>query len=153
MSNPNKFFQNETKFVIGKTYETVRVTTPPYNSRSYVFNLETCDEVGTIDPGSELLLGTYVRSFNYGHGDNRGRCDFFINDKGVEVSFYLDYDGKTRYREVKTLMDERLPFLNVIESTQSKVNEGMVNEHINKFILNEDTAKEICSFMNPLIQS
>jgi hypothetical protein len=147
----NKFFQNEKKFVVGQTYETLRVTTPPYNSRTYVYNLETCDEVGTVDIGSELLLGKYVKSMKYGYGDNGGRCDYFTNDKGEEILHYLNYDGKTRYREVNGFMDERLPFLNLVEFMEGKSNEGKMNEHIYEYIFNSSVAKEICSNTNPLL--
>ena len=49
-----KFFQQETKFVIGKVYETLRVKSPPYNEK---LNLDTCDEIGTIIPNSEKNIG------------------------------------------------------------------------------------------------
>jgi len=146
------FFQNEKKFVVGQTYETLRVNRPPYNKDTFIYNLETCDEVGTIISGSELFLGKYVRSWNYGSGDNIGRCDTFMNDKGVEVSCYLDYDGKTRYRQTKTFMDERIPFINLVESIEGKTNKDHVNEHVNKFLFNPVITKEICSFMNPIIK-
>jgi hypothetical protein len=42
-------------------------------------------------------------------------------------------------------------YLKLIESTGDKKNTNGINEHINTFILNEDVAKEICSFMNPLL--
>jgi len=44
----NKFFQSEKKFVVGKTYETIRVDSYnfPYES------LENCDEVGRIIPNT-----------------------------------------------------------------------------------------------------
>jgi len=45
-------------------------------------------------------LGKYVSSNYYGRGDGGGRCDYFINDKGRQISNHLDCDGKTRYREV-----------------------------------------------------
>ena len=144
----NKFFQSENKFVVGKTYETIRVDSYrlPYTS------IDTCDEVGSIIPNTDIFLGKYVMSQNYGYGDNRGRCDYFINDKGEQISNYLDYDGKTRYREVKSYMDERVFFLQVVESTGDLINKDNKNEHINKYILNEEVTKEICSFMNPLLK-
>jgi hypothetical protein len=61
----------------------------------------------------------------------------------------LDYDGTTRYRKVNSFMDERLPYLSLIESVGEKTNMDGKNEHINKYILNQDLVKEICSFMNP----
>jgi hypothetical protein len=92
-----RFFQHETKFVIGKIYETLRVKSPPYNG---IINIETCDEIGTIIPNSEKLLGQYVLSVKIGYGDNGTRCDTFLNDKGEQINHYLDYDGTTRFREV-----------------------------------------------------
>jgi hypothetical protein len=153
MNQVQKFFQNEKKFVVGKTYETIRVQTPPWkpHNGSYLHNLETCDEIGTIIPNSELFLGKYVSSQCYGYGDNGGRYDNFINNKGQEISHYLDYDGTTRYREVKSDMDERINYLKLIESTGGIKNVDGTNEHINKFILNKEVLKEICSFMNPLL--
>jgi len=151
MANTIKFFQNEKKFVVGKLYETIRVKSPPYSS-NYVFDIETCDERGTIIPNSELFLGKYVNSQRYGYGDNSGRCDQFINNEGQQVSHYLDYDGTTRYREVRTHMDERVAFLKVVESTGEIKNENNEKEHINKFILNDVIVKEVCSFMNPLVK-
>ena len=148
MSSSNcdqKFFQNEKKFVVGKTYETIRVQTPPWNPH----NIEPCDEIGKIIPNSQLFLGTYVSSEHYGYGDNGGRYDTFINKNGEKIYHYLDYDGTTRYREVKSDMDERINYLKVIESTGGKKND--TNEHINKFLLNKEVIKEICSFMNPLL--
>jgi hypothetical protein len=147
-SNNKKFFQNEKKFVHGNTYETIKVKAP---YRGYT-DLETCDEYGDIIPNSELFLGKYVNSYSYGYGDNGGRCDEFINNEGQQVSHYLDYDGTTRYREVRSHMDERIDFLKVVESTANFVNTDGNNEHINKFLLNPVLVKEISSFMNPLLQ-
>ena len=142
------FFQNDKKFVVGNTYESLRVRTPPYNSN---ISIDICDEVGTIIPKTELYLGRYVSSSHYGYGDNGGRVDYFINDQGQEVSHYLDYDGTTRYRRVKSHMDERLSFLKLVESTGGKKNENGVNEHVNKYVLNDLITKEVCSFMNSKI--
>ena len=99
--NENKFFQSETKFVQGKIYETIRVDSYnfPYES------IENCDEVGRIIPNTELLLGRYVSSYHYGFGEGGGRCDHFINDKGEKISYHLNYDGTTRYREVQPIME------------------------------------------------
>ena len=97
-----KFFQHEAKFVVGKVYETLRVKSPPYNGK---LNLETCDEIGTIIPNSEKILGKYFSSLHFGYGDNRTRCDTFLNDKGEHISYYLDYDGTTRFREITTIQD------------------------------------------------
>ena len=146
----NKFFQNEKKFIIGETYETLRVRSPPYDPNKKI-SIDICDEVGTIIPESELYLGKYVRSWNYGWGDNRGRVDYFINDKDQEVSHYLDYDGTTRYRKVKSHMEERIPYLQVVESTGEIKNQDGINEHINKYVLNDVILKDICSYMNPLL--
>jgi len=95
-------------------------------------------------------LGKYVKSAHYGWGDNRGRVDTFINDQGQEVSHYLDYDGTTRYQRIKSRMEERLPFLKLVESTGGKKNEGGKNEHINTYLLNEIIVREVCTFMNPV---
>ena len=145
MSN-QKFFQNESKFVVGKSYETIKVRAP---YRGYT-DIATCDEYGDIIPNSSLFLGKFVSSWHYGYGDNSGRRDTFINNSGQEITHYLDYDGTTRYREVRTHMDERVNFLTLVEGTDGKVNECRVNEHVNKFLLNPVIAKEVCSFMNPL---
>ena len=98
-SKPNKFFQNEKKFVVGKSYETLRVQSPRWGT--YVSNLETCDEIGTEIPNSNKFLGKYVSSQKYGYGDNGGRYDYFTNEKGEITSHCLNYEGTTRYREVK----------------------------------------------------
>ena len=141
------FFQSEKKFVVGKAYETLRVKTPPYGT--YKSTLETCDEIGTIIPNSKKFLGYYVSSQNYGYGDNGGRYDYFKNINGENVTHSLNYDGSTRYRVVNTFIDERLPYLKLVESVGKAVNVEGKNEHINKYLLNELIVKEICSFMNP----
>lgn len=143
-----KFFQNEKKFVVGDTYETLKVRS---KYRGF-YDIETCDECGEIIPNTELFLGKYVSSYNYGYGDNGGRCDKFINNLGEQITHYLDYDGTTRYRRVKSHMEERINYLKLVESTGETKNEGGENEHINKYILNEGLIKEICSFMNPLLK-
>jgi len=142
-----KFFQNEKKFEVGKSYETLSVQTPRWGT--YESNLETCDEIGTIKPNSEKFLGRYVSSQNYGYGDNGGRYDYFINEKGENVTNCLDYDGTTRYRMVHTHMEERLPYLSVVEGVGHGINLNGENEHINTYILNELVVKEVCSIMNP----
>ena len=144
-----KFFQNEKKFVVGKSYETLRVDTPPWGT--YVSNLETCDEIGNIIPDSEKFLGKYVRSQNYGYGDNRGRYDYFINEKEKTITNSLDYDGKTRYRQVQTYMDKRIDYLMLLEGVGDKINVSQVNEHINKYLFDLNVAKENCTFMNPTV--
>ena len=144
-----KFFQDEKKFVVGKVYETLRVKSPPWGT--YSVDLEKCDEIGTIFPNTEQLLGKYVSSQNYGYGDNGGRYDYFIDDKGETKGHCLNYDGTTRYREVKTFMNERLPYLSLAEGIGNGVNPENKNEHINKYVLNQELVKEICSFMNPFI--
>ena len=165
-SNKPKFFQNEKKFIVGNSYETLRVETPRWGT--YVSNLETCDEIGTIIPNSEKFLGTYVSSQNYGYGDNGGRYDYFTNEKGETITNCLDYDGKTRYRQVQTCMDERIDFLMLFKGTESEIvtldatqepNTVQFNdmpppppdEDINKYLFDENLVKEICSFMNPLM--
>jgi hypothetical protein len=140
-----KFFQNEKKFKVGEFYETIMVKSPPYNS---TVNIENCDEIGTIIPGIPLYLGKYVTSKYYGYGDNGTRCDYFINNKGEMISHYLCYEGTTRYRKI-SFIENRLPYLFLIEGLGDNVNQGGINEHINKFILNEVIIKEICSFMDP----
>ena len=141
------FFQDEKKFVVGKAYETLRVESPPWGT--YSVDLEKCDEIGTIIPNTEQFLGKYVSSQNYGYGDNGGRYDYFTNEKGETISHCLNYDGTTRYREVKSFMDERLPYLSLAEGIGNGVNPENKNEHINKYVLNQELVKEICSFMNP----
>ena len=159
MCEPNKpkFFQNEKKFVVGKSYETLRVQSPRWGT--YVSNLETCDEIGTEIPNSNKFLGKYVSSQKYGYGDNGGRYDYFTNEKGETITNCLDYDGKTRYRMVQTHMDERIDFLMLWEGTNdinvlppsppSFENKTHDNEHINKYLFDEILVKEICTFMNP----
>jgi hypothetical protein len=116
----NKFFQNESKFKIGHYYETLRVKNLPIGS--YKFDLYTCDEVGTIIPNSEIFLGKYISSLSIGYGDNGTRCDTFINDDGKEINHFLDYDGTTRYREVKRL-DDKIHNLRVTdEKDDTKIN-------------------------------
>ena len=155
MSNNNnaKFFQNEKKFVVGNIYETIRVKDNNYHSSKQPgYSIETCDEFGDVIEGSELYLGKYVKSWRYGYGDGGGRCDTFTNNNGVDVSHYLDYDGTTRYREIKTLMDERVNYLMVAESTGHTIHPSGKEAHIIKFVLNEEIIKEVCSFMNPLLK-
>ena len=77
----------------------MRVKSPPYYGK---INIETCDEIGTIIPNSEKLLGKYISSVKIGYGDNGTRCDTFLNDKEEQITHYLDYDGTTRFREVMT---------------------------------------------------
>jgi hypothetical protein len=119
-TNKQKFFQDEKKFVVGKSYETLRVEMPRWGT--YVSNIETCDEVGTIIPNSEKFLGKYVGSQNYGYGDNRGRYDYFTNEKGETIENSLDYDGKTRYRQLQTYTDERINYLMLYEGIENETN-------------------------------
>jgi hypothetical protein len=112
-STKPKFFQNEKKFVVGKSYETLRVQTPRYGT--YEYNLETCDKIGSIISNSDKFLGMYVKSQNYGYGDNSGRYDYFTNEKGETITNSLDYDGTTRYRQVQTCMDEKVNYLMLYE--------------------------------------
>jgi hypothetical protein len=51
-------------------------------------------------------------------------------------------------------MDERISFLQLYESivTECPTNIYAKNEHVNKFLFNEDVSKEICSFMNPILK-
>jgi hypothetical protein len=143
----SNFFQNEKKFVVGKWYETLRVIMPKWGT--YPSNLETCDEIGTIIPNSEKFLGKYVSSQCYGYGDNAGRYDYFINEKGETITNYLDYDGKTRYRRVDSFMDKRIHYITLAEAVGNNINENNVNEHINRYLLNSLLLKEICSYIGP----
>jgi hypothetical protein len=142
----NKFFQNEKKFVVGQWYETLGVHSPKWGT--YVSNLETCDEIGTIIPNSEKFLGKYVCSASYGYGDNGGRYDYFTNEKGESITNCLDYHGTTRYR-VKSFIDDRIPYIRLAEGVENNINQNGVNEHINKYLLNPLLVKEICSFIGP----
>jgi hypothetical protein len=164
-----KFFQNEKKFVVGKSYETLRVQRPRFGT--YEYNLETCDEIGTIIPNSEKFLGTYVSSQNYGYGDNGGRYDYFTNENNETITNCLDYDGKTRYREVQTCLDEKVNYLMLYEEKENEINKidttdtyqestqiqcsdmppPPPDEHINNYLFDLNVAKEIRSFMTPLI--
>jgi len=145
-SNPSKFFQNEKKFIVGNYYETLRVNSAPY--RGYL-DLETCDEIGTIIPNSETFLGRYVSSQNYGYGDNGTRYDYFINEKEEKIYNILNYDGKTRYRDVTTFMDERINYLKLVESVGEQVNSDGQNNHVLKYILNDLLVREICTYIGP----
>lgn len=140
----SNFFQNEKKFVVGKSYETLRVITPKWGT--YPYNLEICDEIGTIIPNSEKFLGKYVSSQFYGYGDNGGRYDYFTNEKGETITNCLDYDGKTRYR-VKSFIDNRIPYISLAEAVGENINQNGVNEHINRYLLNPLLVKEICSYI------
>jgi hypothetical protein len=111
-----KFFQNEKKFVVGKAYETLMVQSPRWGT--YPHNLETCDEIGHIIPNTEIFLGYYVKSISVGYGDNRTRYDYFTNAEGKEISHCLSYEGTTRYREVKTNVEEQIPYLKNIEDVK-----------------------------------
>jgi len=149
VTNTNKFFQNEKKFIVGEYYETLMVKTPPYNPK---VNIEICDEVGNIISGSEKFLGKYVSSRHVGYGDNGTRYDYFINYEGKQVTHYLNYEGTTRYRKV-SFMDERLPYVDLAEGVGSNVNLDEKDEHINRYFLNPIMVKEICSFMGPDMES
>ena len=151
MTSEIKFFQNEKKFVVGKAYKTLQVKSPPWGTCPY--DLEKCDEIGTIMPNTEQFLGHYTFSINVGYGDNGTRYDYFKNLEGKEISHCLDYNGTTRYSEVKTCMDTRLPYISLVEGVGDGVNSGNVNEHINKYLLNKEIVKEVCSFMNPLLDA
>jgi hypothetical protein len=48
-------------------------------------------------------------------------------------------------------MDERVDFVALFEGIGNEINESLVNEHINKYLLNENLVKEICSYMNPVV--
>ena len=140
-----KFFQNEKKFIVGNNYSTLKVNSPRYTG---LVPIEKCDEVGTIIPNTELVLGKYVKSEYYGYGDGGGRCDTFINNDGLTITHYLDYYGTTRYREITSLMDVRVKYLSLVEGLGENKNIDNKNEHTNKYLLNEEIKKEVCSFMN-----
>jgi hypothetical protein len=146
-TSSTKFFQIETKFVVGNYYEFLRVKMPKWGT--YASNLETCDEIGTIIPNSTILLGKYVSSLSFGYGDNRSRCDTFINYDNKLITNYLLYDGTTRYREVESYFDTRINYLSLIEGVGDGLNKNGKNEHINKYLLDQELSKEICSFMGP----
>ena len=99
----NRFFQNESKFVVGKCYEKIRVN----DIFTFGRPVGTTDESGTIVPGSNVYVGEYIKSVNSG-SNNFTRYDYFMLD-GVENISRLDYDGTTRYREVDC--NTRLPVI------------------------------------------
>lgn len=144
-----KFFQHEKKFIVGNKYSTLNVKSPPYNGK---IDIEKCDEVGTIIPNTELVLGKYVKSECYGHGDGGGRCDYFIANNGVTIKHYLDYDGTTRYRNITTLMDTRLPYISLVEGLGETKKKNNIDEHVNNYLLNTEIEKELCSYMNPSLK-
>ena len=74
-------------------------------------------------------MGEYVSSQNVGYGDNGTRYDYFKNNEGKEIVHYLNYEGTTRYREVKTFIDVHVSLL---EGIGDGVNPENKNEHINK---------------------
>jgi len=141
------FFQSEKKFVVGVYYETLRVK----STRKPNIPLGKCDEVGTIIPDTEKSLGRYIRSQCYGYGDNGGRYDYFINDKGIEISNSLDYDGTTRYRQIN-YVESRIDYLMVLEGIGREINNDEFNEHINHYLGDLNVVKEVCSFINPIIK-
>ena len=133
-----KFFQNEKKFIVGNNYSTLKVNSPCYTG---LVPIEKCDEVGTIIPNTELVLGKYVKSEYYGYGDGGGRCDTFINNDGLTITHHLDYHGTTRYREITSLMDVRVKYLSLVEGLGETKNKDNINEHINSFLPNEEIKK------------
>jgi hypothetical protein len=144
--NQNKFFQNEKKFVVGKSYETLQVKSLPWGT--YPVNFETCDEIGNIIPNTEKFLGKYISSINVGYGDNGTRYDYFKNLEGTEIVHYLNYEGTTRYREVKTFIDERLSHLLLVEYIRESINPENMNLHINKYLLNQEITKNCKSHLS-----
>lgn len=141
-----KFFQNEKKFIVGNNYSTLKVNSPRYTG---LVPIEKCDEVGTIIPNTELVLGKYVKSEYYGYGDGGGRCDTFINNDGLTITHYLDYYGTTRYRDITSFMNARVNYLSLVEGLRENKNIDNKNEHTNRYLLNNEIKKEVCSFMPP----
>ena len=144
----NKFFQNNDKFIVGQFYEKVQVEVTDYEITRTPLKIE--DEIGRIIPNSSVLLGQYVKSYFSGIWKRRCRCDCFIGKNGREIIHELTrYNMKTiRYRRVMIDMEERISFLKIIESTGDVIN--TTNEHITRYLMDENISKEICSFMNPL---
>jgi hypothetical protein len=174
-TNKPKFFQNEKKFVVGESYETLRVKMPPWGT--YVSNIETCDEIGTIIPNSEKFLGKYVSSQNYGCRDSSGRYDYFTNENNETITNCLDYHGTTRYRVVSNI-DKKIDSVMFLEGIEDEINNqpppppSIFNnannndalpappssannsydaEHITKCLLELNFFKEICTYTNPSI--
>jgi hypothetical protein len=86
-----KFFQNNNKFIEGHCYETLEVNDKWTSGRPN----GTSDEYGNIIPDSIRYVGEYLRSESYGRGNGRTRTDYFSL-----INVTLDYNGRTRYREV-----------------------------------------------------
>jgi len=64
------------------------------------------------------------------------------------ISHYLCYEGTTRYCKI-SFIENRLPYLFLVEGVDNNLNPDGKNEHINKFILNEIIIKEISCFIDP----
>ena len=100
------FFQQESKFVVGESYEMIRVLTDYRNpahqklqDESFDAWIERCDEVGEVLEDPPVLMGKYVKSVSSGSGDGGTRFDFFDLDGSEKVNGLLD-DGSTRYRRI-----------------------------------------------------
>jgi len=100
MESKHPFFQDETKFIVGEEYETLRVKTHCYRVAEALGRPR--DEVGEIIPDTVQYLGRYVRSVGGGgsSGDGRTRDDFFTKKDGEVVKWTLAYDGSTRFRRI-----------------------------------------------------
>jgi hypothetical protein len=85
MESKHPFFQDETKFIVGEEYETLRV-----------------NEVENIIPDTVQYLGRFVRCVGGGgsSGDGRTRDDFFTKKDGEVVKWTLACDGSTRFRRI-----------------------------------------------------
>ena len=137
LSNSNNFFQNEIKFKYIHTYLTIKVNTPPYNLN---IPLTKCDEVGSIIPNTERLLGRYIRSEYCGFGDGGTRYDYFLDYKNNIITNILDYDGSTRYVQLFDL-ESRINYIKLSEGIHTS------SSHIIKFLFDDFIIKDICSYL------
>ena len=137
LANSNIFFQNESKFKYRHTYSTIRVKIPPYNPN---ISLTKCDEVGTIIPNTERLLGRYICSQYCGYGDGGTRYDYFLDYKNNLITNILDYDGTTRYIQLFDL-ESRINYIKLSEGINTSLS------HIIKFLFDDFIIKEICTYL------
>ena len=98
MESKHPFFQDETKFIVGEEYETLRVKTHCYRVAEALGRPR--DEVGEIIPDTVQYLGRYVRSVYCAAGDGSTRDDFFTKKDGKVVKWTLACDGSTRFRTI-----------------------------------------------------
>ena len=90
-----QFFQNETKFEVGKYYQTLNIDNPYFSKCPREF----IDEYGIIRSNTIKYVGKYINSVNSGFNDSRTRHDTFELDGKLNI-IQLAYDGSTRFREV-----------------------------------------------------